>query len=625
MQKHFSSIFLIGTVLLAALPLWPDAEDPILPIRMLLLSAWTLFGAIFSWATFNKTNRDHPLNPVTLPLSTLGFMGCFALLLAMGVASAFFAQVPSESIQEISRVALFGSIFSIAFLHFRNHPSARIALFRSIAPLTILLSLIGMAQFAGFFTELPGSHVPNGTFYYRNLFGSALFLCAPFLLKNITTEEKTWKWISLAALLLSIIAMGLCRSGNAILAFGLFLSLFLHLRRKTQPLVEPKWKRVLTSPGLFFGSLITVLVVVFLVRLPGKTIEQRYRLAVPKTMQVLPTSNSMQERMVIWNKSWHMAGDHLLQGVGPGNWKVKVSDYGLIAKRASYGDRFFVRPHNDGLWVLCEYGLIGLLAWLGLFVTVIMHGFQVFKASTDRGTKLEMAASLYGIFGYLLISCFSYPWDRIFHPVILMILCALVLSRSVGSKNEMRLKPGVLIAPVLVISVMTLGISLEKMRVHLHLKSIKNAEQNADFEGMMANTEKTYSLLVQLEPFTALPIVQNGALAAYLNGDYAIAQQLNEEAKKINPAHPQVGLLDGFIHEGLEEEEAAEQVYADLLDLYPQFLRARIRLIHLFIAQNRYQEAQKLLEGGAFDFYRSDHRSLKEQIEAEVNGKASYD
>ena len=75
----------------------------------------------------------------------------------------------------------------------------------------------------------------------------------------------------------------------------------------------------------------------------------------------LPGGNSMLVRWQYWDASGKMYADHLLTGVGPGNFAHFYPHYKPAAASESVSD-----PHNFLLSILTQYGPIGLIGFLAM-------------------------------------------------------------------------------------------------------------------------------------------------------------------------------------------------------------------------------------------------------------------
>ena len=75
----------------------------------------------------------------------------------------------------------------------------------------------------------------------------------------------------------------------------------------------------------------------------------------------------------MWENSGEMIKENFVFGVGAGNWQVYFPKYGFdkfSVNEIKNGLTTYQRPHNDFLWILCETGIIGILAFVSIFIII---------------------------------------------------------------------------------------------------------------------------------------------------------------------------------------------------------------------------------------------------------------
>lgn len=136
-------------------------------------------------------------------------------------------------------------------------------------------------------------------------------------------------------------------------------------------------------------------------------------------------STSANQRFKIWEQTILLIQEKPLTGVGAGNWEIFFPKNGIAELFPTDKDIFFQRPHNDFLWVFSEKGVLGFLAYVGMFVVVFFVGFKSLK-NADTDTRLNIWILLSGLLGYIVIANLSFPLERIEHQIWLMLLFALL-------------------------------------------------------------------------------------------------------------------------------------------------------------------------------------------------------
>ena len=168
------------------------------------------------------------------------------------------------------------------------------------------------------------------------------------------------------------------------------------------------------------------------------------------------------ERLLCWKASISMIQDHPLLGIGPGkkNFRDAFQLYGGKIKEAEKQikkEKTSVQPkeiktrkkslvkgveklshaHNIFLHIWVETGIVGLLAFLWLFVMVFyssVKSWRSLKSGYEKALLLGITASLISIFSHGLTDSFWKKPDALFLWYIIGIL--FVIIRSASSRDQ---------------------------------------------------------------------------------------------------------------------------------------------------------------------------------------------
>jgi O-antigen ligase len=119
-----------------------------------------------------------------------------------------------------------------------------------------------------------------------------------------------------------------------------------------------------------------------------------------------PQEATIKERIYMWRSGAAMLGERPMLGVGPGGVKREYSRYALpeaVKKRTGH-------LHNTPLQILVERGLVGLAAWLWIWVAFYMRaGALLFRLSPEqRSARALTVGSLAAITGFLVSGLSEY-------------------------------------------------------------------------------------------------------------------------------------------------------------------------------------------------------------------------
>lgn len=113
-----------------------------------------------------------------------------------------------------------------------------------------------------------------------------------------------------------------------------------------------------------------------------------------------PDESGVRERVYMWKSGFAMWRERPLLGVGPGGVKREYSRYALpeaVKKRTGH-------VHNTPLQILAERGLLGLAAWIWIWVTFYAHAVRLLRRLPHeaRPERALVAGSLAAIVGFLV-------------------------------------------------------------------------------------------------------------------------------------------------------------------------------------------------------------------------------
>lgn len=132
-------------------------------------------------------------------------------------------------------------------------------------------------------------------------------------------------------------------------------------------------------------------------------------------------------------------------GIGTGNWKVSVLKYESPAS----GDYIInYKNHNDFIEVTAETGLPGGLAYLLVFILILV---SLIRRASRRDEDDDMLRSLFlpafGILAYSVDAFFNFPMDRPEIQSLFAVYVAMAIAGS-GSFLSFRTKEDALVPPV---------------------------------------------------------------------------------------------------------------------------------------------------------------------------------
>ncbi|MFA6254128.1 MAG: O-antigen ligase family protein [Candidatus Paceibacterota bacterium] len=146
------------------------------------------------------------------------------------------------------------------------------------------------------------------------------------------------------------------------------------------------------------------------------------------------TETTTQSRFLIWNMSWQGFKEHPVLGWGPENYSIVFSKYYVPAMWRQ--EPWFDRSHNVFFDWLIDAGLLGLLAYLSIFVSALYYLWQSKRASIFNLTEKAILTGL--LAGYFFHNIFVF--DNLISYLYFFAVIAFVHFGVTKENNEEEIK-----------------------------------------------------------------------------------------------------------------------------------------------------------------------------------------
>jgi O-antigen ligase len=486
----------------------------------------------------------------------------------------------SESLFEFSKLILFGITvwFSYKLLD-KDFLTRQLPLIATVASGILIFTILKQVDLA-LKTSAPwtsNTYLITGQHAHRNLVAFWAFLLIPIVSLGFSNQQKNYKLLYKFTVGALVIIVLLLTTRSALLALTVSTLLFFALQKIAKASNAIK----IFNYGLVSISIIVVscLLITLFTNIPQNALASLN----------LPAS-SIQERVVLWQKTILMIKDNSFWGVGGGNWRILFPNYGMDGLyRAELNDIVFNRPHNDLLWIWSEFGLIALLAFLAfLFYTIHL----ALKASaSDSTNRTALHAAIAGIVGFMIISLFDFPKERVEHMIALAILVAVILSLSKPSELY-SLKVSPISVPLFVLVIVSsLGfIGLKRYNAEQSIRNILAAKQQGNNQLILQEVSKVDTSFIQLDD-NALPVIWYEGIAYFNLGDMKTATSKFKRAYELNPYNFNVVNNAGTSYLTEQDYATAEQLFKEAIRINPRSIDPKLNLTLLNINQQKWEEA----------------------------------
>ena len=358
-----------------------------------LLLSFLVFGAML----LDAWNRDQSAFRVR-DLGLWAFAFAFAIVLAVvgaydtGEALRVFCFYLSAFLFCVSLVGTVtnrGRLMSIlGFIYLTLLLTALYAIVQRIQGVAVSAALTDLTMNAG----MPGR--VYSTLENPNNYAEFIVLTFPISLVFCTgIVDRRWKTICTASLLIPIAALLMTYSRSGWVSFALAAVVFLALwDKRLLPLVVVAALMALPLlPQSIFNRILTI----------GSTAD-----------------SSNMYRIYIWSSVLQMLGTYGLTGIGlgPGNFIPLYANFSSAHASVAY------HSHMLYLEVWLEMGLLGIVSFLGMYLTVIRRAVKA-MAHADSMVRNVLIAAISSLVGVSFVAAAEYIW---FYPRILFAFFILI-------------------------------------------------------------------------------------------------------------------------------------------------------------------------------------------------------
>jgi len=371
--------------------------------------------------------------------------------------------------------------------------------------------LIGIITLISFFIKTPFTIENEFSLIlgHENLLSAFFMLHLPISLFVLIKDNIFWKLIAFFSLLTSFIIIYFIFTRSVFLS--LIISLFFVL-------ITCFIKRFKSVKNFFFSNNISYaiksigffLLVISSVFIFHNNVEKKY---IKTDINTIDKSGSFYERFELWHNSIDLIkNESFISGVGIGSWKLVFPKYSKNTWRVMKGDVQFQRPHNDFILMFCELGIVGFLFYSLLFSFIIKNILIKIYSSRDN---ILYYLILFGVFSYIIFALNSFPRERFFHNVILVLFFAISTSNKniFLNKNLKNYRKWL----ILLIMFFSIFYSFTRFKGEIYAKNAFYSMKNNNWIQVIENVNKINLNFYNINPVSAPIHWMNGVAHLNLN------------------------------------------------------------------------------------------------------------
>jgi O-antigen ligase len=593
-KSPFSTVLFFG-FLIVILPLI-YLKQTLDPVLMPQLFASGLFLAMF-WIVYVVFLKRQEFTSICFRPVIVWVLLAY---LATTVFSAIFTINLKESFFDISKTIVFTILIIMALYLLGENKSWQKIILAFFLISTSIALIIGFRQY---FLEVvpspdrlladgrPVVYLVDGLMAHKNLYASSLFMSLPMLLFGLLQTKKVMRFVYGIVIVLGFLMIFLLSTRavwlGLMIAVGitsLVLIIFAHhydISAKVRKWILIAMVSTFVS-GLFIITIIN----------PGDKFSPVERI---KSMVSSKDSNNIY-RLQVWDITMDMIKKNPITGLGPGNWKI-VAPYSYHLYKFKVNQLNWISPHNDFLWVFAEKGIFGFVFYIGLFILSFYYLFSVIRRTTNSAHKKLALLLVGGFSGYLVISFFDFPLERIVHQVWLGLWIAvstylyLQLSPEDRSSKKVSSVLSVIVAIILLFPVVY-AYSASKLEVYV-VKARKAQFRNNWNEMLeMANKIPTQFRNMDAE---AMPVYYYQGMAYEKTGQFELAKTYYQKANHDHPTKVEVLNNLGLMCFNLKQYEEAKQYFEKAIAILPDFFESLVNLSSTCIILEDFEKSLEYL------------------------------
>lgn len=517
----------------------------------------------------------------------------------------------SLAITEASKIILYFFLFSGTYILLQHFGDELISiLLKTILLLFFISSIVVFLQMLEL-PEISRNYLYNipGISGHKNLYSSFIFLCSVLSCLGFYKLKSYWKYISAFAIIFQLVLIIILQTRAAWLGYSVFFisGFFLFLIREKIKVFGYKY---------YLGAAISSLILInifFLFALPQLLSLYNSQKPHPDNITEITDINTISERVLIWQKTYEVFKSNPILGCGANNWQIcfpassvpdiyKVQDLNVS----------FQRPHNDFLWILSEYGLIGFNLYFIFIISILTLLFIKLSGRFDITLVLLIA----GILGYLTISFFDFPKERVEHNILFSIMLALscffIRKESPSFNKAFFCVPASAFKVSVPIFLSIFYISLLNFKGEYFTNKMYHERLNNNNQAVISLCDKAQSVCYTLDA-TSVPLSWYRGTANANLRNYQAALNDFRIASRMHPYNHHVlnDLASSYFMN--EQIDSAKIFYAESARINPRFDEPRLNLTAIFINEGNLKEARKWNESVFHDSER------KKQYEGIIN------
>ena len=557
----YSFIVLTGTLSICNLTI-----DQTLTFKLFIF----LFGISLITLTFSKK--------ISINVDFINLV--YFMVIVWQISSLIFAKNKEE--------ALFGNVknifgffcFILTIYFYDNYGHKLINILQNCA------KIISVFTFSNLIYQIANSNKfeiynYSGVHGHINLISSFLIIICGIILIDFKFKSINSKIITLVCLLLNITTIIILQTRAVWLGIliGITISLILNIKTiKTFLSYKINSEKKIITLTLIISSIITMLCIV--------PLYEYLKWCIKNQKNIYLLQGNDLERILLWNKTFHMIQKKPFLGVGTNNWQIYFPNETLNGIwRAEDLNVTFQRPHNDLLWILSENGLVALF----LFITLIFGILFKIYCKTENSENLNIYIFIGISVVFITSSFFDFPKERIEHIFWWNTWLGIIYSKFKFENKRIEINKRITI--IVSFSILTLC-TLRLISEINHKKMLKEI-QSKNSKMIIERGMNAKSIIYSIDNFS-YPIDW------YIGKVYTEQNDLKKALCHLNNGYNKAPfnryLLNdlGVVYNKLNNQKKAIKFIKESIRISPRFSLPKLNLCSIYLKNGEITKAKKI-------------------------------
>jgi O-antigen ligase len=371
----------------------------------------------------------------------------------------------------------------------------------------------------------------------KNVMAASLLIKFPFVLFVVLRSKFVGRLLGIFILFFGSFALFILNTRSTFV--GLFLILIIFAASTIYFKIKSAWPKIVWPLAYFTIPILIAFLSANLVlenAVKSQEVQGGYG-TVTKRIDDITANTKEESRLRLWKAGLDYVSKHPFIGDGYGNWKLASIPY-----EKEYTNDLFVpyHAHNDFIEAAADLGIIGGLAYLGLFILAFLFTLRLWLKEDAKEFRLFATISFMALTCYFVDAFLNFPTERTSMQTMLTLTAALLFAPAYSLKAQVGIKntsnKNVALLYILTGFIIIGGSIYINNQVFKSLKVQKFVMGEIDSDPKMAleEVENAFPAIPNLSTST-LPIKALIARYQFRDKNYDAALKLLRESDRDNP------------------------------------------------------------------------------------------